>query len=90
MHGFLNRWLGKEKNYAEHVFAKSFNAEQKKQLCPTLQTLADKRYAYQQAIKKKADDIVSSSLRRSSRRKRWPQGHPPAISPAATDRLHAG
>eukprot|EP01048_Picozoa_sp_COSAG05_P023117 COSAG05_NODE_4877_length_1338_cov_2.143664_1_plen_113_part_10 len=20
----------------------------------------------------------------------WPQGHPPAISPAATDRLHAG
>ena len=56
MHGFLNRWLGKEKNYDEHVFAKSFNAEQKKQLCPTLQTLADKKYAYQQAIKKKADD----------------------------------
>ncbi len=25
-HGFLNRWLGKEKNYDEHVFAKSFNA----------------------------------------------------------------
>ena len=34
--------------------------------------------------------LVSSSLRRSSRRKRWPQGPPPAISPAATDRLHAG
>eukprot|EP01048_Picozoa_sp_COSAG05_P005936 COSAG05_NODE_367_length_10739_cov_10.311842_4_plen_173_part_00 len=34
--------------------------------------------------------LVSSSLRRSARRKRWPQGHPPTISPAATDRLHAG
>ena len=24
-----------------------------------------------------------------ARRKRWPQGHPPTISPAAADRLHA-
>ena len=34
--------------------------------------------------------LVSSSLRRSARRKRWPQGHPPTISSAAADRLHAG
>eukprot|EP01048_Picozoa_sp_COSAG05_P009175 COSAG05_NODE_736_length_7639_cov_70.224005_4_plen_134_part_00 len=36
------------------------------------------------------NQLYCSSLRRSARRKRWPQGHPPAISPAAIDRLHAG
>ena len=32
----------------------------------------------------------ASSWAPSWRRKRWPQGHPPTISPAAADRLHAG
>lgn len=50
--GFLGRWFGKEKNYPEHVFAKSFTADQKRQLCPSLYSLASIKYAREQATLK--------------------------------------
>ena len=34
--------------------------------------------------------VSRRALRRSARRKRWPQGHPPTIRSAAADRFHAG
>ena len=54
--GFQERWLGKEKNYPEHVFAKSFTADQKRQLCPSLHSLASIRYARGQATLKHAPE----------------------------------